>query len=144
MTASQQLAALLERRPPELAKVARAARAKLRKRLPGAVELVYDTYALVIGFSPTERPSDAILSIAIYPRWVNLFFLQGAHLPDPGGVLQGSGHQVRFIRLDAGAARLDSPPVRALITEAVAFADAPFAGRRRLVIRSISTKTRRR
>src|SRR5471032_2233845 len=98
MTASQQLADLFARCPPELVKTAKAARARLSQRLPGAVEMVYDTYALVIGFSPTERPSDAIVSIAIYPRWVNLFFLQGAHLPDPEGVLEGSGNHVRFIR----------------------------------------------
>jgi len=38
--------------------------------------MVYDNYnALVIAFSPNERPSDAIFSIALYPHWVNLFFL---------------------------------------------------------------------
>jgi len=122
MTASQQLAALLAKCPPELVKTAKAARARLRQRLPGA-----------------------IVSIAIYPRWVNLFFLQGAHLPDPEGVLQGSGNQVRFIRLDPGATILDSPAVRGLIAEAIAFGDVPFrGGKGRLVIRTISRNPRRR
>src|SRR5229473_8693954 len=99
---ARQLATFLARFSPEVVAVAKAARARLRKRLPRAVEMVYDNFnALVIGYSPTDRPSDAIVSIGLYPRWVNVYFLQGAHLPDPSGVLQGSGHQVRFIRLDA-------------------------------------------
>jgi hypothetical protein len=37
-------------------------------------ELVYDNYnALAIGFGQTERVSDVIFSIAVYPRWVGLF-----------------------------------------------------------------------
>ena len=61
---------------PEIGALAKAILGKMRKRLPRAVELVYDNYnALVIGFGPTERASDAIFSIAVYPRWVSLFFL---------------------------------------------------------------------
>jgi hypothetical protein len=142
---AQQLAGFLARFSPEIATVAKTARARMRKRLPRAVEMVYDNFnALVIGYSPTERPSDAIVSIALYSRWVNVFFLQGAHLPDPHGVLKGSGNQVRYIRLDAGAAILDTPAVRAVLSEAIAFADAPFAGKSRLVIRAISQKQRAR
>ena len=145
MTPAQQLKGFLGRCSPEVAAVGKAARTKLRKRLPGAVEMVYDNFnALVIGYSPTERPSDAILSIALYPRWVNLYFLQGAHLADPDGVLQGSGNQVRFVRLDAGAAMMDTPAVRAVIADAMAFADAPFRGKGRLVIRAVSPNARRR
>ena len=121
------------------------ARAKLRKRLPGAIEMVYDNYnALVIGFSPTERPSDAVLSIVIYPKRVSICFIQGKHLPDPDGVLVGGGNQVRFVRLDRGAAVLDTPALRALVSEAIAFGEAPFRGRGQLVIRSISRKQRPR
>jgi len=142
---AQQLAGFIARFSPEVATLAKTARVRMRKRLPRAIEMVYDNFnALVIGYSPTERPSDAIVSIALYPRWVNLFFLQGAHLHDPHGVLKGNGNQVRYVRLDAGAAVLDTPAVRALLSEAIAFADAPFAGTGRLVIRAISKKQRPR
>ncbi len=84
----------------EIADLARAALHRLRLRLPGAVQLVYDNYnALVVGFGPGERASDAVFSVAVYPRWVNLFFLRGASLPDPHGLLQGEGSQVRHVRL---------------------------------------------
>src|SRR6185436_16060466 len=88
---------------------AKAARAKLRKRIPRGFELVYDNYnALVIGYAPSERPSEAVISIAVYPKWVTLFFLHGATLADPKNLLTGSGARVRSIRL-AAPGDLDSP-----------------------------------
>jgi hypothetical protein len=132
---------------PDVVAIARAALAALRTLLPGTVEMVYDNYnALVIGFSPNDRPSDAVLSIALYPRWVNLFFLQDAtHLPDSEGLLRGSGKQVRSIRLTSADA-IAKPAVRALIAEALRRADPPFDpnGRRRLTIRAVSAKLRSR
>jgi hypothetical protein len=144
-SAARQLDAFLGRFSPEIVKLAKAARAKFRKRLPRAIEMVYDNYnALVIGYSPTERPSDAILSLVIFPKRVSVCFIQGKHLPDPDRVLQGNGNQVRFIRLDDRAAILDTAPIRALVSEAIAFGDTPFAGRRQLVIRAIAKKQRPR
>ena len=142
---AQQLAGFLAKFNPPIVKLAKAARARLRTRLPGAIEMVYDNYnALVIGYSPTERPSDAILSIVIFPKKVSVCFVQGKQLPDPQRVLAGDGNQVRFITLDEGAAILDTPAIRALVSEAIAFGETPFAGPGRLVIRSISKKQRPR
>jgi len=144
-TPASQLRSFLDRFSPEIAALARVARAKLRKRLPGAIEMVYDNYnALVIGFSPTDRPSDAILSVVIFPKRVSICFIQGKHLPDPDGVLIGGGNQVRFVRLDEDAKILDTPPLRALLTEAIDFGETPFRGRGQLVVRAISRKQRPR
>ena len=144
--AEKQLVELMAKYEPEIAKIARAALGRLRKRLPGAVELVYDNYnALVIGFSPTERASDAIISLALYPRWVNLFFLDGAHLTDPHKVLKGDGKLVRSVKLE-DAATVDRPEIAALIAQAVTFCDQEFAAQapRRMIIKSISAKQRPR
>ena len=79
-----QLDDLLDKYTPEVAAAARDCLKKMRARLPGATQLVYDTYnALGIGFGPSEKASEAIFSIVLYPRYVTLFFLQGVHLPDP-------------------------------------------------------------
>ena len=141
-----QLDAFLDKYTPAVATLARACLAKMRTRLPGAVQLVYDNYnALVIGFGPSERASEAVFSIALYPRWVTLFFLQGAGLPDPKHLLKGSGKVVRHIVL-ASAADLDQPAVQGLMSTALKRAepaidpDAPGS----LVIRSISAKQRPR
>ena len=142
---ADQLAGFLAKYTPEIAAEAVAALERLRPHVPGAVEMVYDNYnALVIGYSPTERPSDAILSIVIWPKKVSICFIQGKHLPDPQGALQGDGNQVRFITLDAGAAILDTPAIRTLASEAIAFGETPFRGKGLLVIRSISKKQRPR
>lgn len=146
LTPDEQLEAFIARFTSQVASLTRAILAKMRARLPGALELVYDNYnALVIGFSPTERAADAIFSIAAYPRWVSLFFLRGARLPDPDHLLQGSGSTVRRILL-AGPATLDVPAVRVLMEHALKRAAKPFdpTQPRRTIIKSIATKQRPR
>ena len=47
-----------------VARQIRSVRKALSKRLPGAVELVYDNYNFfVIGYGPNERATEAVLSI---------------------------------------------------------------------------------
>lgn len=146
MTVAQAIAGFLAKFTPAIQKQARLARRKLRALLPTATELVYDNYnALVIAFGPTERASELIFSIALYPRYPTLFFGQGAKLPDPTKRLRGSGTSVRHIVLE-DVDLLDEPDVRALIDVALARAKVPLdpGQRRRLVIRSISPKQRPR
>ncbi len=130
---------------PRHQKLIRDVRRRMRQRLPGAYELVYDNYNFfVIGYSPTERPSDAILSITAAANGVGLCFIQGARLPDPARRLSGAGKQTRFLRLPS-ASVLDEPDVEALIDRAVAGARPPFErGGGHLVIRSVSAKQRPR
>ncbi|MSU22891.1 MAG: DUF1801 domain-containing protein [Opitutus sp.] len=141
-----EIAGFIAKFTPEIATLTRALRAKMRQRLPDAVEMVYDNYNfLVFGFGPTERPSEAIFSIAAYARGVGLCFIHGAKLPDPKKLLQGSGKQTRFLKLPTDAT-LDEPAVQRLIASAIAHAPVPFdrTARRRLIIKSISAKQRPR
>ena len=145
-SASQQLASFVAKFDPAIAKVIRAARGKLRKRFPTANELVYDNFNFfVIGYCATERPTDCIVSIAAAANGVALSFYYGSKIPDPKGILKGSGSQNRSVRLPT-AAVLDDPGVSKLIDEAVARARTPLptTGRGRLIIRSISKKQRPR
>jgi hypothetical protein len=145
-TPQQQLEAFFDKYDPEIATLGRKALAHMRKRLPGAVATVYDNYnALAIGFGPEAKASAMPLSIALYPRWVTLFLMQGAKLDDPEKLMTGSGSRVRSIRLD-GLATLKDPDVDALISAAVMHAgwrlDPKAKGE--LVIKSISPKQRPR
>ena len=82
--AQQQLEGFFDKYTPEIAAKALWILKKLRKRYPTATVWVYDNYnALAIGFGPPSKPSSAIFSIVLYPRWVSLFFLQAKGLPDP-------------------------------------------------------------
>jgi Domain of unknown function (DU1801) len=145
MTGKQQLDSFIAKFSPEVASVARQAFTWMRKKFPRATVLVYDNYnALAIGFGPTDRASDGVFSIALFPRWVSLFFLQGAGLPDPNKLLQGTGKQARSIRLE-NVQVFDQPLVLALIdAEAARSGLPPTAGSGKIVIKSISAKQRPR
>jgi hypothetical protein len=124
----------------------RAVRTAVRKRFPTCNELVWDNYNFfVIGYSPTLRPSDSIVSIAARANGVGLCFIHGAGLPDPAHRLTGSGKQTRFMRV-ASASVLAHPDVEALVAAAIARAKTalPTAGRGTLVIRSVAAKQRPR
>jgi hypothetical protein len=142
----QQLDAFLDKYTPEIASLARRALANLRARYPSARELVYDNYnALAIGFGPSDRASEAVFSIALYPRWVSLFFLQARGLDDPDGLLKGAGTTARHIVLEP-VEMLDDPRVRDLMEQAVRTAKIPFdpRGTPALVIKSVSARQRPR
>ena len=145
-TPASQLSGFIAKFTPEMAARIKAARTSMRRRLPHALELVYDNYNFfVIGYGPTERPSEAVFSLAAHARGVALCFLHGATLPDPTRLLRGAGHQVRSIRLPDGGT-LKQPAVAALIAAAIKQAPVPFnpAVRSRLIIKSISAKQRPR
>jgi hypothetical protein len=145
-TAQAQLDGFIARYSPDVAKLGRAAIARMRKLLPAAQVLVYDNYnALAVGFGPNERTSQIVFSIALYPRWVSLFFAKGVGLPDPYQRLSGSGSVVRHVVL-AKLAVLDDPQIRELMQQALARSRASLqAGKRgAIVIKSISARQRPR
>ncbi|HEX3251419.1 MAG TPA: hypothetical protein VHS05_18435 [Pyrinomonadaceae bacterium] len=144
--AEKQLKEFIAKFEPKHQTLIRAVRKALRKRFPTAYELVYDNYNFfVIGFGPTERPSDCIVSMASGANGVGLCFIHGAKLSDPNKILLGSGKQTRFIRIESGSV-LARPEVEALIAGAVALSKTPLpnSGRGKLIIRSVSAKQRPR
>ena len=141
-----QISIFLRKYTPAIEAQLRDARTRLRAMFPRGFELVYDNYnALVFGISPTERTSDAFISVAGYPKWVTLFFLHGADLRDTDGLLEGQGKQVRSIRLTEPK-DINTPKVEALIAQAVlpyqsAFLAAPSLS---TIVKSVSARQRPR
>ncbi|MFT3882376.1 MAG: DUF1801 domain-containing protein [Gemmatales bacterium] len=145
-TPKQSLESFFKKYDPAIARQGKAVLVKMRRLLPGAVEMVYDNYiGLVIGFGPTEKPSQAILSVLLQPRWVTLCFFHGTRLMDPGKRLRGKGKMVRSVRLE-GPDDLDEPEIEALIEQSKDMADPPFETKRKgyLVIKFISANQRPR
>ena len=143
--AAAQLEAFLAKFLPEIADSGRASLAKLHALLPEFDALVYDNYnALATAFSPDGKPGSAMLSLAVYPRWVSLFV--SASLDDPERILKGDGTRVRHIVLADGAGDLDRPDIADLIRQTRERAGSLLSvGRKgQLVIRSISAKQRPR
>jgi hypothetical protein len=146
MEAEAQLDSFIDKFTPGVAALTRALLSKMKARVPGATILVYDNYnALAIGFGPNEKAGQAVLSLAVMPRWVTLCFLRGVGLPDPRRLLKGSGSRVRHVRLLTSES-FDDAAVQDLITAALERAEPQIdpAARQQLIIKSISAKQRAR
>ena len=142
----EQIAGFLAKYTPEIVAFATDARKRMRKEVPGGVEFVYDNYnALVFGYGPTERPSEAVLSLVLMPEWVTVCFLKGAKLKDPKKLLRGSGNIVRNIRMSA-AKDLEDPDTHGFVVAAIAAAAPPYpgGGPPRTIVKSVSAKQRSR
>jgi hypothetical protein len=148
-----QLRSLIEKFDPKDQRLIRSVRSAMRKRLPTANEFVYDYNTFfVITYSPTDRPTDGIVSTAARADGVRLYLMQAPRLPDPKKLLLGKGKQARFIPLEA-ARKLAHPDVEALIAAAIDQARVPlpskgagtlviwtFAGKQRPVRRRASPR----
>jgi hypothetical protein len=67
---------------------------------------------------PTICAGEAAFAyVAAYTAHVNVGFFRGAELPDPAGLLQGSGKLMRHVKLKPGQA-LDEAALRKLIRAA--------------------------
>ena len=146
MDAQAELDGFIDKFTPDVAALTRALLAKAKARIPGATIMVYDNYnALAIGFARSEKAGEAILSLAVMPRWVTLCFLWGKSLPDPHGLLKGEGSRVRHVQLHRPEA-FDDARIQALIAAALEQTDWPIDPKadQKLIIKSISAKQRPR
>jgi hypothetical protein len=142
--ANAEFSGFLSRFPPDIVALVKRCLPKLRRAFPGSYQLVYD-YAgsLLVAFSMSGRGYEAIVTIAIFPRWVRLYFDKS--LPDPKGILQGSGTKVRSVTLKA-ASDLDHGDIHALIKAAIKHSGVTFPRTRanRMVIKSQPMKRTRK
>ncbi|HEV8002749.1 MAG TPA: hypothetical protein VGP63_22880 [Planctomycetaceae bacterium] len=144
-SAEAEVRALIDKFAPAHLRLIGAIRRSLRKRLPTALEVVYEYRdCFVISYSPSERGYEGVLAIRASESGVRLYFNRGKELPDPAKALQGSS-QARWIPLK-GASPLSRPEVARLIDDALARNRVPFArtGRGSVVMRSTSAKQQRR
>ena len=144
LSAEQQIHSLIAKFEPKHQALIRTVREALRKRFSSADELVYDyPSACVIDYSPTERGSDAVVSISAGADGLRLVFTQGATLPDPKKILLGSGKQTRFIWIESPRT-LSLPEVKALMETATDLAKRPSrpSGRGEPIIKPKSAKRR--
>src|SRR5215471_3431294 len=112
LSPNAQFSAFLSRFPPDIVSLVKRCLPKLRRAFPGANQLVYDyTNSLVVSFGMSERGYEAIVAVAIFPRFVRLYFDKS--LPDPKGLLEGAGAKVRSVTIKA-ASDLDQGDIHAL------------------------------
>jgi len=118
MTEELTVEALLAAYPPEVQALARRARALILEVFPDAIEMV-DGPARLIGYGTDRTVRGLVCGIALQRDYVNLMFARGTELPDPAGLLAGTGKRARHVKLrrveDVG-----HPAVRDLLDAALA------------------------
>ncbi|MBV7408635.1 hypothetical protein [Maritimibacter sp. DP1N21-5] len=73
----------------------------IRAVAPEAYAQAYPAYRSVsYGVGPKKNTEGAVY-LALQSNWVNLGFYQGASLPDPCGILKGTGKALRHVKLTA-------------------------------------------
>ena len=85
---------------PEVRELALKVRELVRSILPEAHESVHTSYKTII-YGTGPRMSDEICYIAPLSSSVNLGFNYGTHLPDPNGLLKGTGKLLRHIKFES-------------------------------------------
>jgi len=106
--------------PPEIQKIAQAARALLADVMPGITEVPWARQKIAgYGVGP-KKMSQHFCYIAPFKNHLNLGFMYGAHLPDPQNLLEGKGADLRHIKIRS-AADLEQTGLRELIGEASRF-----------------------
>lgn len=94
---------------------------------PGAIEQV-DRPARLLAYGWRQTYKDTICVIMPLKAAVNLGFPRGVDLPDPAGLLAGTGKRARHVRI-ATVQEVDMPALRALLEAAVAqLTPAPQSG----------------
>lgn len=88
---------LLVNNKPEAQALALELRALVRRLLPKAQEKIYKGWGVAdYGFG---GPGRGFLTIGPQKGYVNLYFMDGVDLPDPAGLLEGTGKRLRHVAI---------------------------------------------
>lgn len=103
----------MEEQPEDLAAIARRWFEVMRRCGPDVRELVHDD-------QPTACIGDAAFAyVDAFTAHVNVGFFRGAELPDPAGLLEGTGKFMRHVKLGPGR-EVDTKALTTLIETAYA------------------------
>jgi hypothetical protein len=111
--------------PPELRAIEEALRRAIRAAAPSIVERVdFGNRLIAFGWSMAMR--DLLFAIICHKTWVNLQFADGAELPDPAGLVEGTGKRIRHVKVRSVEAAAETRLV-ALIEAQLAIRSARHA-----------------
>ncbi len=107
----------LELFTPGIRELILQARALILDCFPDALEMV-DRPSGIVAYGFSRKYTDLVCAIAPFQRHVNLMFSRGAELPDPGGLLTGTGKRARHVRIEQSE-DICCPELRSLILAAL-------------------------
>ena len=90
---------MLADRPPEQQAIERALLALAVEAMPeGIVQVDFRTNgALTVGVTAKQR--DMVFAIIAHREYVNLQLTNGADLPDPTGIVEGTGQKIGHVKI---------------------------------------------
>lgn len=104
--------------PPGIRAIETALRDVLHEEAPATQERVdFGNRLIAFGWSMAMR--DLLFAVIAHREHVNLQLADGAVLPDPDGLVEGTGKRIRHVRIRS-IAMAASPAVRALIRQQLA------------------------
>lgn len=112
----QELQTLLEPHSESVRELVLALQALVQQVMPDAEPRV-DLGHRVINFGTGDGMKGRICYIAPFKKHANLGFMQGASLGDPEGLLEGTGKNLRHVKIRARD-QVEEPALRALLEEA--------------------------
>ncbi|HZY42581.1 MAG TPA: DUF1801 domain-containing protein [Anaerolineae bacterium] len=116
---SDNLSKLLTHYPPEVQDLILKARELILETVPTACETVYLGWK-TIGYSATGSMQGAFCAIDPQRARVNFVFHRGVDLPDPDGLLEGTGKKMRHVKIET-AKQLQSRALKRLLKAAAKF-----------------------
>src|SRR5215831_7657685 len=94
-----------------------ALRQLILEELAPCCEYILEVYIISILYGPTHRMKDGICYIGVIKDHVNLGFIRGSELIDPQRILEGTGKQMRHIKIK-NISDLERPAIRSYLQEA--------------------------
>jgi len=90
---------LLDRFTDQVQEIILGLRERVLAVAPSAAEIITDVgYTVSLQFGPDDKVGKAFCYIAGFSDHANLGFQRGSGLPDPEGVMEGTGAQMRHIK----------------------------------------------
>jgi hypothetical protein len=103
---------------PKMQPIAQRLRGIVFEIDPNTVEVVrLGDRAATYGVGP-KKMSEGYAYVLPHKNWVNLGFFKGADLPDPAGLMEGTGKKLRHIKIHT-LQDAEQPAVQTLIEEAL-------------------------
>jgi hypothetical protein len=90
--------ALLAGHSPDVAETARAVEAVLREAMPEAV-VRFDPGNRLLAVGRDMSMRGLLFAVIPHASWVNLQLADGALLPDPDGLVEGTGKRIRHVKV---------------------------------------------
>jgi hypothetical protein len=85
----------------------------IREELPDVV-VQYDPGNGLLAFGRSMRMRDLLFALIPHAGWVNLQLADGALLPNPDGLIEGTGKRIRHVKVRSAEAAA-APRIRAVV-----------------------------